>query len=117
MLAETIFQKFFPNRKYEIQSGADSDKVFSPGFEVSHNRKTQVLLATRPGDMYGRRYVLHMKGEEIEVLALLLSDRFSEAEKYIDECEQLVCESAAGCDSGYYYNDVIKAISIAAGKI
>ena len=72
MLAETIFQKFFPNREYEIESKADSDKVFSPGFEVSHNRKTQVLLATRPGDQYGRRYVIHMKGDEISVMAELL---------------------------------------------
>jgi hypothetical protein len=79
MLAEQVFQKFFPNRECEIESGADSDKVFSPGFEVSHNRKTQTLLATRPGDMYGRRYVLHMKGEEIEVLRGLL-----EAEEYIN---------------------------------
>lgn len=79
MLAETIFQKFFPNREYEIESKVDSDKVFSPGFEVSHNRKTQVLLATRPGDMYGRRYVIHMKGEEIEVLRGLI-----EAEEYMN---------------------------------
>ena len=74
MLAETIFQKFFPNREYEIESGKDIDKVFSPGFEVSHNRKTQVLLATRPGDQYGRRYVIHMKGDEIEVLRGLIED-------------------------------------------
>ena len=69
MLAETIFQKFFPGREYEIESGVDSDKVFSPGFEVHHNRKSQTLLATRPGDQYGRRYLLNLKGEEIDVLA------------------------------------------------
>ena len=72
MLAEAIFQKFFPNREYEIDSGKDIDKVFSPGFEVHHNRSNPTLLATRPGDMYGRRYVLHLKGEEIKVMAELL---------------------------------------------
>ena len=81
MLAETIFQKFFPNREYEIESKADSDKVFSPGFEVSHNRKTQVLLATRPGDMYGRRYVIHMKGDEIEVLRNWIENEFNQLNK------------------------------------
>lgn len=69
MLAETIFQKFFPGLEYEIESGVDSDKVFSPGFEVSHNRKSQTLLATRPGDQYGRRYLLNLKGDEIDLLA------------------------------------------------
>ncbi len=72
MLAEIIFQKFFPGREYEIQSGADSDKVFSPGFEVFHNRKNPTLLATRPGDQYGRRYLLNLKGEEISVMSELL---------------------------------------------
>jgi len=66
---ETIFQKFFPGREYEIESGKDSDKVFSPGFEVQHNRKSQTLLTTRPGDQYGRRYLLNLKGDEIDVLA------------------------------------------------
>jgi hypothetical protein len=74
MLAETIFQKFFPDREYEIESGVDSDKVFSPGFEVSHNRKSQTLLATRPGDQYGRRYLLNLKGDEIDVLRELIDD-------------------------------------------
>ena len=72
MLAEQIFKKLFPNREYEIESGKDIDKVFSPGFEVHHNRSNPTLLATCPGDMYGRRYVIHMKGEEISVMAELL---------------------------------------------
>ncbi len=70
MLAEQIFQKFFPDREYEIESLPESDKVFSPGFEVYHNHKTQTLLATRPGDLYGRRYLLNLKGDEIYVLAV-----------------------------------------------
>ncbi len=79
MLAETIFHKFFPSREYEIESTKDSDKVFSPGFEVHHNRKSQTLLVTRPGDQYGRRYLLNLKGEEIDVLR-----DWAGAEDYID---------------------------------
>ena len=76
MLAETIFQKFFPGREYEIESGKDIDKVFSPGFEVHHNRSNPALLATRPGDQYGRRYLLNLKGEEIDVLVEWIEDGF-----------------------------------------
>ena len=76
MLAETKKKKFFPNREYEIESGVDVDKVFSPGLEVHHNKSNPTLLATRPGDMYGRRYVLHLKGEEIDVLREWIENEF-----------------------------------------
>lgn len=79
MLAETTFQKFFPGREYEIESGKDSDKVSSPGFEVHHNRTHKTLLATRPGDQYGRRYLLNLKGDEVDVLR-----NWIESEEYLN---------------------------------
>ena len=75
MLAETIFQKFF-GAEYEIESTKDVDKVSAPGFEVHHNRTHQTLLATRPGDQYGRRYLLNLKGREIDVLVEWIKDSF-----------------------------------------
>jgi hypothetical protein len=66
MLAEQIFQKFFPGREYEIKSQNGYDKVTGKGCVVLHGEGT--LIAKRQGAQYGERYLLSLKGDEIEVL-------------------------------------------------
>jgi len=69
MLAETIFQKFF-GPDYEIKSENGVDKVTGRGCTVIHGHG--VLLAKRQGENYGERYLLNLKGKEIDVLAALM---------------------------------------------
>ena len=65
MLAETIFQKFF-GPDYEIKSENGYDKVTGKGCVVLHGHGT--LIAKRQGENYGERYLLNLKGKEIDVL-------------------------------------------------
>lgn len=67
MLAETIFQKFF-GPDYEIESENNIDRVTGKGCKVMHNREFKVLIAKRQGENYGERYLLNLKGKEIDVL-------------------------------------------------
>lgn len=69
MLAETIFQKFF-GPDYEIKSENGYDKVTGRGCTVKHGYG--VLIAKRQGENYGERYLLNLKGKEIDVLAALM---------------------------------------------
>lgn len=65
MLAETIFQKFF-GPDYEIKSENGYDKVTGRGRTVLYGHGT--LTAKCYGQNYGERYLLNLKGEEIDVL-------------------------------------------------
>ena len=65
MLAETIFQKFF-GPDYEVKSEDGIDKVTGRGCTVKHGYG--VLTAKRQGENYGERYLLNLKGKEIDVL-------------------------------------------------
>ena len=69
MLAETIFQKFF-GPDYEIKSENGYDKVTGKGCTVLHGYG--ILTAKRQGENYGERYLLNLKGKEIDVLAALM---------------------------------------------
>ena len=69
MLAETIFQKFFGS-DYEVKSENGIDKVTGKGCVVLHGEGT--LIAKRQGENYGERYLLNLKGKEIDVLAALM---------------------------------------------
>ena len=72
MLAETIFKKFFPGREYEIESENNIDRVSGKGCKVMHNREFRVLMAKRQGDQYGERYLLNLKGDEIDSLKAMI---------------------------------------------
>ena len=76
MLAETIFQKFF-GPDYEVKSEDGIDKVTGRGCTVKHGYG--VLTAKRQGENYGERYLLNLKGREIDVLRDWVG-----AEDYID---------------------------------
>ena len=76
MLAETIYQKFF-GPDYEIKSQNGYDKVTGKGCVVLHGEGT--LIAKRQGENYGERYLLNLKGKEIDVLRDWVG-----AEDYID---------------------------------
>jgi hypothetical protein len=73
MLAETIFQKFF-GPDYEIRSQNGYDKVTGRGCVVLHGEGT--LIAKRQGENYGERYILNLKGKEIDVLRDWIEDGF-----------------------------------------
>jgi len=72
-LSEQLFKGLFPTKEYKIESNDKFDKVYCPGFEVYHN-KEGVLLAHSPGDMYGKRRLLHLRGKEIQFMANLLNN-------------------------------------------
>ena len=80
-LAETIFQKFF-GPDYEIKSENGYDKVTGKGCVVLHGYGT--LIAKRQGENYGERYLLNLKGKEINVMAELL-DWYEEFENQNNE--------------------------------
>jgi len=65
MLAETIFQKFF-GPDYEVKSEDGIDRVTGKGCTVKHGYG--ILTAKRQGENYGERYLLNLKGKEIDVL-------------------------------------------------
>ena len=71
MLAETIFQKFF-GPDYEVKSENGYDKVTGKGCTVLHGEGT--LVAKRQGENYGERYLLNLKGKEIDVLREWIED-------------------------------------------
>ena len=72
-LAETIFQKFF-GPDYEVKSENGIDKVTGKGCTVKHGYG--ILTAKRQGENYGERYLLNLKGKEIDVLANWIEDGF-----------------------------------------